>query len=106
MSELHTDPSPNELLERMVQIESRLCRLYEQLSQRLEAEIETRKAETADLLQASKLHDQYLSDDILEIHGLLWPLLEKVMPEFTKDQARLDAIMHPRHSSEPKGKPR
>ena len=78
MSERCTDPTPSELLKRIV---------------RLEAEAKPLKAKIADLQEALKFQIDATNNEIVEIHSLLWPLLNKVLPGFTKDQARIDAII-------------
>jgi DNA-binding FrmR family transcriptional regulator len=91
MLESRRDPSPNELLKRIVQLEGKLAAVQRQLK----SDVPSMKAQVADLLEAFKYQVDATTNNIIEIHDLLWPLVRKVFPGFMRTKKQIDAIMLP-----------
>jgi hypothetical protein len=95
MTEGPPDLTPQELLERIVQLESRFAYIDRQ-----KAEIKALKAEVADLGAAFKSnvadgtdHFKSIYQYLAEIHEQLWPLVRKVFPGSATTQTQIATIM-------------
>jgi hypothetical protein len=89
----HEDPSLNELLDRIVRLENRTARL--------QAEVSPMKTQIADLYEGFKFQVDSTRDHVIEIHDVLWPLVQKVFPGFARTKKQIDAIMTQTSSSDP-----
>jgi len=85
------DPNLNELLDRIVRLENQNAKL---------------RAQFADLDSAFDKIMKSTGEEVVEIHGLLWPLVYKVFPGFAADQKRIDVILKNQPSPEGKGRVR
>lgn len=96
MSKLRRDPSPSELLDRLVRLENETAGLKAELA-------EIHKAFKV-ALEAYKFQIDAGNSEILEIyHDFLWPLVHKVFPGFTRTQKQIDRIVKPKSPSDSKG---
>jgi iron-sulfur cluster repair protein YtfE (RIC family) len=87
----HEDPSLNELLNRIVRLECKVSRL--------QADVSPIKAKIADLREGFKYQVDSTKDHIIEINDILWPLVHKVFPGFTRTRKQIEAIMNQSPSS-------
>jgi len=94
----HEDPSPNELLDRIVRLECKLSRL--------QADMSPVKAQIADLSEGFKFQVDTSGNEIVKIYrDFLWPLVHKVFPGFTQTNKQIDAIVNGSPSADPKSRP-
>ena len=93
----HEDPSPNELLDRIVRLENRTARLQAQVSDLMAAA----KVQ----VEAYKYQTDSTADHIIEIHDLLWPLVHRVFPGFARAKKQIDAIVNLPRSSDSRSRP-
>lgn len=97
MAEHHKDPSPNELLERIVRLENRTARL--------QADVSPMKTQIADLLEGFKYQVDASGNEIVKIYNdFLWPLVHRVFPGFSETKKQIDAIVNQTPQSDSTGK--
>jgi hypothetical protein len=107
MGELHRDPSLQELLDRMVQLECKLSALQSALTKRFDGQLAPVKAKLDDLGNSFELeikdtsahfkavygHVRDIHERLRGIHEQLWPLVHKVFPGSDKTQRQIAAIV-------------
>ena len=85
------DPSPNELLERIVQLESKFLNRIT----KLEAENARLKAQIADVQKALDVFMAGTVSELAFINDALWPVVHKIFPQYTEMKNRMDAVVPP-----------
>jgi hypothetical protein len=88
MSDPDNEPSPAELLKRIVQLEGMAALVKKQ-----QGEINSLKATIADLGGAWKIHVTDTTHNLKIIHDQLWPLVHKVFPGSAKTQQQIAAVI-------------
>lgn len=88
MSEASGDPTVEQLLKRIQQLEAMGA-----LVKRQQAEINTLKMRLDDLGRAFKYHCTHNADDFITIYDQLWPLVHKVFPGSVKAHRQIKQIM-------------
>jgi hypothetical protein len=95
MAGLGRDPSPNELLKRIVELENKVSSLQRKLDKHIDDKLSPLKAQIADLFEASKYQADATADHVMTINAFLVPLVHKVFPQYSKTKSMLDAIVPP-----------
>jgi hypothetical protein len=89
-----SDPSNQELLDRLVKLESKLLHRL----MRLEAENARQRAQIDDLLKGSDIFRESTRNALTHIYDLLWPVVHKVFPKFSEMQNHIDAVIPPSYA--------